>query len=255
MKIITEHEHDARVCVMRVHGEIDMNTVPDVRSAIDAVSNRGCVHIVMDLRRVSYMDSAALGLLVWIDRMLEPKGGRLVLAGADRNVSRVLSVSGLVGVTNTVSAASDVADALAGLELPTAPLSPEWSRSLEFPAVPASLSVGRAAVCELLEATSISEAALFDVRVAVGEALSNAIRHGSPGEDGDMVGVGVSAYSDRIVIEVSDQGGGFDGDAVVGGDPYAASGRGVMFMRAMMDVVEFTRLSEGGTSVVLVKHL
>ncbi|MDP2300256.1 MAG: anti-sigma factor antagonist [Coriobacteriia bacterium] len=255
MKIVTEHAHDARVCVMRMQGEIDMTTAPDVRVALESAVNRGCINVVLDLERVSYADSSALGLIVWIDRLLEPKGGRLILAGADRNVARVLELSGLIGVGHTISAAADAAEAMAGLELSPVRAAPLWVRAFEFPAVPASLSVGRSEVCDVVERLALSEAALFDVRVAVGEALSNAIRHGSPGGEGDAVHVDVTAYPDRVSIEVRDRGSGFDGEAQTDGDPYASSGRGVMFMQALMDRVEFVRLAEGGTAVTLVKHL
>jgi serine/threonine-protein kinase RsbW len=101
----------------------------------------------------------------------------------------------------------------------------------------------------------MTEAALFDVRVAVGEAVSNAIRHGSPGGERDRVVVEVAAYPDRAVLVVRDRGAGFDGSADDGADLYAPSGRGVMFMRALMDRVDFARSPDGGTVVTLVKHV
>jgi anti-anti-sigma factor len=256
MKIVTEHAQDARVCVMRILGDIDMTTAPDVQVALESAVNRGCINVVLDLERVPYADSAALGLIVWTDRLLEPKGGRLILAGADRNVARVLELSGLIGAGHTISAAADAAEAMAGLELSPVCAAPLWVREFEFPAVPASLSLGRSEVCDVVESLALSDAALFDVRVAVGEALSNAIRHGSPGGgEGDVVHVDVTAYPDRVSIEVRDRGSGFDGEARTDGDPYASSGRGVMFMRALMDRVDFVRLPGGGTAVTLVKHL
>jgi serine/threonine-protein kinase RsbW len=96
---------------------------------------------------------------------------------------------------------------------------------------------------------------MFDVRVAVGEALANAIRHGSPGGAADEVSVLVDAYVDRVVLTVMDRGGGFDGEPACERDLYASGGRGVMFMRALMDEVEFSCLPEGGTAVRLTKHI
>lgn len=254
MRIVTEHQHDERVCVMRVHGEIDMVSAPDVRLALEAAVNRGCVHVVMDLARVSYVDSSALGLIVWADRMLEPRGGRLVLAGAGRDVSRVLELSGLVGSAPTLAATADVSEAVVGLELPPVPDTTLWTRVLSFPARAESLASARAEVSEVLRPLALPESTMFDVRVAVGEALSNAIRHGSPQGGGDTVTVDVLAHRDRVVITVTDRGEGFDGTSASGEDVYAASGRGVMFMRALMDHVDFERLPGGGTAVTMVKH-
>jgi anti-anti-sigma factor len=255
MKIATEHEHDTRSCVVRLGGEIDAGNVGDVRHALENALNRGCMNVVLDLSRVTYADSSALGLIVWADRLLVPKGGRLVLAGASRHVGRILELSGLVGAAPTVSASPDVDDALAGLELPTLPAEPLWTRSFEVVADATALADIRNTVCETLEPLGMGESALFDVRVAVGEALSNAVRHGSSGSGDEMVGICVTAHPDRVVIEVSDSGTGFDGQSLAGADPYAASGRGVLFMRALMDRVEFSATSSGGTAVTLVKHL
>ncbi|MHB1017399.1 MAG: anti-sigma factor antagonist [Coriobacteriia bacterium] len=255
MKIMTEHHDGGSACVVHVQGDIDMVTVPEVRDALESAMNRGCSNVVLDLKRVSYLDSSALGLLAWADRKLQPHDGRLVLAGADRNVSRILEISGLVAAAPSISEADDPESALAGLDLTVRPEAPNWVQEIEFPALPASLARVRAEVCEILEPLAIPETVFFDIRVAVGEALANAIRHGSPRGDADPVSVSVKAYDDRVVLVIADRGTGFDGEAASDGDPYASSGRGVMFMRALMDRVDFERLPGGGTAVTLVRHL
>ena len=126
---------------------------------------------------------------------------------------------------------------------------------MDLPATADTLASGRARVCEALDPLSIAESSMFDIRVAVGEALANAIRHGSPGGDSDRVSVEIGAYRDKVVIRVADSGAGFDGCAVPSNDLYASSGRGVMFMRALMDRVEFESCADGGTVVTLVKHV
>lgn len=255
MKVTTEHESDARVCVMRVSGEIDASTAPELESELAAAVHRGCINVVVDLAHVTYADSSALGVIVQMNRLLQPKGGRLVLAGATRNVTRILEISGLIGAAPTVSAAPDANDALAGLLLAEPSEEALWSKSVELPANSASLARMRSEVCEMLAPLAIPEATQFDIRVAVGEALSNAIRHGSPRGEHDPVGITVTAYADRVVVAVLDRGIGFDGAADASGDPYASSGRGVMFMRALMDHVTFEPMTAGGTAVTLVKHL
>lgn len=255
MKVALDYELESNICVAKVRGDIDAFTVPDLRAALDTALNRGCTSIVLDLSHVSYLDSSALGLIVWLNRILEPKDGKLVLAGATGDVTRILEISGLIGAAPTVSAASDTTDALAGLTLAAPSGPPLWTQMIQLPAAPASLADARQEICALLEPLELVESTLFDIRVAVGEALSNAVRHGSPRGETDVVLVSVTAYEDRVVLSVTDTGSGFDGFAASTGDPYAASGRGVMFMRALMDQVEFQPLPGGGTSVTLVKHL
>jgi serine/threonine-protein kinase RsbW len=83
----------------------------------------------------------------------------------------------------------------------------------------------------------------LNVPVALSEALSNAILYGN-GEDPDKF-VRVRANLDelRLVIEVTDEGGGFD-LATSTSDPTAdenlerEDGRGLFLMKALMDTVE-----------------
>lgn len=250
-----EREPGSQVCVVRLEAEIDLAVVPEIREKIAGVLETGCAQVVMDLSSVTYADSSALGLLVWIDHKLTPKGGKLVVAGATKDVSRVLEISGLVGVAPSIASSPNVGSALEGLALPEAVAEPLWTESMSFPARVDELGAVRRKVCDVLEHVHMTDASMFDIKVAVGEALANAVRHGSPQGQEDEVDVDVTAYDDRVVIEVRDQGCGFDGVHACANDVYASSGRGVMFMRALMDRVEFEPLGNGGTKVRLVKHL
>jgi anti-anti-sigma factor len=253
--ITIEREAASPACVAHICGDIDFAIVPELRAALDAVICDGCSNVVMDLAGVNYADSSALGLLVWIDKRLQPFGGKLVLAGADRNVSRVLELSGLIGVAPSVSAAASVDEALGGLDLPVEQSPPRWSARVEAVAVIDGMSKVRSRVVEIVEPLCMPEPDIFDLKVAVGEALANAVRHGSPRGTSDVVTVEVEAYRDRVEVLISDAGAGFDGDATCGDDVYASGGRGVMFMRALMDQVDFLPCSGGGTTVRLVKRL
>lgn len=255
MESSIQYSPDVSACVVQLTGEIDMVTVPQLREGLQGALARGCSHVVLDLGQVTYADSSVFSLLVWLDRELQPVGGKLVLAGASGNVNRVLELSGLVGVAPCISSAPDVNEAVSGLELAAGGSPALWSESMTMAADPASLAETRARVVELLEPLGIGESTLFDIRVAVGEALANAIRHGSPGGDADNVEIRIDAHEDRVVIVVDDCGGGFDGCTRSCDDLYAASGRGVMFMRALMDQVEFSVSHDGGTSVTMVKHI
>jgi anti-anti-sigma factor len=255
MTVRIERESGSPACVVCVDGDIDLAVVPEMQGSIDSVVTSGCVNVVLDLSHVGYADSSALGLLVWLDHRLGPLGGKLVLAGADHNVSRVLELSGLVGVAPSISASSTVRQALQGLEMAPEPPEPLWSEEMRVQASVETLAQTRTKVVELLEPLRVPEAVMYDIKVAVGEALANAVRHGSPHGGSDHVCVEVVAYSDRVVVKVRDSGCGFDGDSSCADDVYASGGRGVMFMRALMDRVEFSRCDGQGTTVTLTKRI
>lgn len=248
-------KHDSpRSCVVRLSGDIDMAMVPELRRDLGNAIEGGCAHLVLDLSDVDYADSSALGLLVWLDHQLLPSGGRMVLAGANRDVARILELSGLVTVASSLAMSPNVEGALEGLRLSRQPARELWRTELQMKANVDQLGSMREEVCQLIKPLGFAESAVFDIRVALGEALANAVRHGSPAGGEANVEVRVIAYADRVVLEVIDFGAGFDGTPPPSRDVYAPGGRGVTFMRALTDRVEFEKPESGGTLVRLVKH-
>ncbi len=95
--------------------------------------------------------------------------------------------------------------------------------------------------CRLLDFPS--RYCALNVPVALSEALSNAILRGNDDDPKRAVNVRVSATSESIVIEVQDEGDGFDLEASTHDPADPANleredGRGVFLMRALMDSVE-----------------
>jgi serine/threonine-protein kinase RsbW len=116
---------------------------------------------------------------------------------------------------------------------------------------------GRMVVAQLLEELERqkwSESDVFAVHLAVEEALVNAIKHGNRRDPAKTVEVVCRMKPDRIHIEITDQGEGFDPDAVP--DPTAdenleiPSGRGLMLMRCYMTSLGF---NEKGNQVTMEK--
>lgn len=100
-----------------------------------------------------------------------------------------------------------------------------------------------------------SDCAAFALRLAAEEALNNAIRHGNRCDPQKDVAIELDIDARRARVVITDQGEGFDPDAVP--DPTADEnlekprGRGIMLMRAYMDEVRFAR---GGSQVRMVKY-
>lgn len=95
----------------------------------------------------------------------------------------------------------------------------------------------------------------LNFRVGVAEALANAILYGNRGDPDKRVCLEVSLTPDAVVVEVTDEGHGFDPGAVP--DPtlpenlHRAGGRGVFLIRHLMDEVDY---GERGNSVRLVLY-
>lgn len=240
--------------VVRVEGDFDSLSVPRVREALNSALSQGCREVVLDLTEVTYIDSSALGFVVWADRRLQPVGGRLVLAGATADVARMFEVSGLIGVAPSVAVSTSIDEALSQRGPSSPDGEPLWTEAFEFPADARHMADARARVAEIVAPLGLGDSAVFDMKVAVGEALANAVRHGSPGGSSDAICVEVRVYPEKVDVVVTDHGCGYDGTVKPSQDVLAPSGRGVLFMRALMDAVEFRRGEGGGTSVLLAKR-
>jgi len=95
-------------------------------------------------------------------------------------------------------------------------------------------------------------AACYDVKLAMSEAVTNAIQHGSSSPD-DPIRIFVLAEGPALVFEVIDTGRFVPRVSRRGGE-LSESGRGLEFMRLMMDEVDLQPGSDG-TRLRLVKRL
>lgn len=111
-------------------------------------------------------------------------------------------------------------------------------------------------VRDLAQSYPFSQDDLERIETAVGEAVLNAVRHGSPLGPENQVTVHSSCNESGLIIDVSDEGKGFNPEEVPKPDPYQlqSSGYGIALMRGMMDEVTFSRNEKGGTTVRLFKR-
>jgi serine/threonine-protein kinase RsbW len=130
-----------------------------------------------------------------------------------------------------------------------------WSTTLCFPSV---RGAGKPFINELLQELSRkgwSNQEIFGVHLAVEEALVNAIKHGNRLDENKQVRVCCRLFPDRLWIEITDEGSGFDPqcvpDCTAEENLETPNGRGIMLMRSFMSRVEY---SPQGNCVVLEKE-
>jgi serine/threonine-protein kinase RsbW len=116
---------------------------------------------------------------------------------------------------------------------------------LTIPARPEYITLCRLALTGIGRLRALSDELLADLKLALTEAASNSVRHAY----GDRVGVVEIAYEllpDRLVIEVTDDGEGFDPAEAVGPpDELSEGGLGIAIIRAIADEVEIGRQADG----------
>lgn len=85
---------DERTVVIRLAGDLDLWSAPQLKSTLCAVLDAKRTRIVLDLAGVGFMDSTALGVMVGIHRRLRAEE-RMAIAAATPTVLRVFELSGL----------------------------------------------------------------------------------------------------------------------------------------------------------------
>ncbi|MER5296614.1 STAS domain-containing protein [Streptomyces pharetrae] len=82
--------------VVALAGEIDHHTADTLRHALDA-TDESCPRVVVDMGKVTFMDSSGINIFIAAHRGLSEAGGWLRLAAPTENVMRTMSIVGLDG--------------------------------------------------------------------------------------------------------------------------------------------------------------
>lgn len=95
------------LAVVSVSGELDLDTASRVQNGIDEAGTVGADTVIVDLSETSFIDSAALGVLVQETKRLEGRGQSLVLVTNDPRTVRVVEATGLNRVLRTYATLRD----------------------------------------------------------------------------------------------------------------------------------------------------
>jgi len=127
---------------------------------------------------------------------------------------------------------------------------------LTIPAKPEYITLCRLALTGISRLRPLEEETLADLKLALTEACSNSVRHAYAGGDG-CVEILYQLHADRLVIEVADDGEGFDPSIErEEEDELSEGGLGIAIIRSVADDLEIGSGHEGrGSRLRFVKVL
>ena len=129
---------------------------------------------------------------------------------------------------------------------------------LTIPAKPEYITLSRLALSGLSRVRPLAEETLADLKLALTEACSNSVRH-AYGDAGGHVEISFELRDDRLIVEVADDGTGFEPEtAGRNGDDaeLAEGGLGIAIIRSIADEVEIGGGAHGrGSRLRFVKLL
>lgn len=103
MQLDIDVKNNGSSCLLAVSGEIDVYTSPLLKSRLAQAIDEGCTDLVVDLERVSFIDSSGLGALVSGLRRVKERSGSLRVVCTKENILKVFRITGLDKVFPIVS--------------------------------------------------------------------------------------------------------------------------------------------------------
>ncbi len=133
------------------------------------------------------------------------------------------------------------------------------TKELSLPSHIESVEKAASQAADFAKQSGFGEDALHSIDMAVREAVANAVKHGNKLDETKQVEITFKNSADGFELVIRDFGSGFAVEKVP--DPtnpenlLKADGRGILFMRAFMDRVEWFNHAEGGMIVKMLKKL
>jgi anti-anti-sigma factor len=199
---------------IKLGGELDSAACGELVSQFERVAGNSS-EIVLDLSEVSFIDSSGMRAIILVERSAGERGVALTTLPPPEAITDLLQMS---GVADRVGLAPQ-----AGQAAPTAPFLERIELDLtREPGAPAR------ARAELREAFSarLSEADRATVTLLTSELVTNAVIHPGPSVGGS-IGLRITAFRDRVRVEVTDAGAGFDAGSLPS-RPREAGGHGLV---------------------------
>ena len=111
---------DGDCAVLRITGELDAYTAPFLRDRMRDLTTVGVVHVIADLRRVDFLDSTGLGVLVGGLKRFREHGGSLAPVVTKTSILKIFQITGLTSVLPPRSSVADAID-----------IDPHWRQAAE----------------------------------------------------------------------------------------------------------------------------
>jgi anti-sigma B factor antagonist len=93
MSVKIETKNGLTVC--HVEGEIDINSSPGIKKSFDKVLSAKTPKIIVNLSKVTYVDSSGLATLVEILKNMRSYGGRLRLTNLSSKIKSLFEITKL----------------------------------------------------------------------------------------------------------------------------------------------------------------
>jgi stage II sporulation protein AA (anti-sigma F factor antagonist) len=96
VSLMMDFEVKRDVLIIRLSGELDHHTAEELREKVtDTLEREAIRHIVLNLERLTFMDSSGLGVILGRYKQIKNLGGEMIVCAVSPTVKRLFDMSGL----------------------------------------------------------------------------------------------------------------------------------------------------------------
>ena len=221
--------------VLCAAGELDYKNCSKLERLIEDTrrsASDGSLRLSLD--GLDFVDSSGIRILAKAAHEARASGGSLNLVTLTPQLRHALKITGFHRLFKIDGCAIQMEAGVIA--------HPHVGRSSSF-RVPVGMAAPRDVrdrVCDFAACMGFSVLAMDDIKLAIGEAVSNAVRHGGSSGSG-FIDVECRADDDRLRVQIKYPSEVFDPDEVPTPcfDPPCEGGMGIYFMRLVMDSVDY----------------
>jgi anti-anti-sigma factor len=206
---------------IKLAGELDSATSVELLNRFErAIAQPGVRRLVLDLEAVSFIDSAGMRAIIVIERAASEREVMLSISPPPPEVTDLLRLTGIADLVALSPRTDDVPPSTSFIER----IDIELARDSSAP------GRARAELRDVLR-PRLPDADLATVTLLTSELVTNAVLH--PGAvGGSSIGLRITSYSDRVRIEVTDAGSGFEVESLPP-RPREAGGHGLIVVEGL----------------------
>lgn len=84
------------ILILRLKGELDAITVPDLRKRVtDYINAYKIIHLVINFENLDFLDSSGIGFIIGRYHQIKKTNGDITLCNIHSKLERLISISGL----------------------------------------------------------------------------------------------------------------------------------------------------------------